>query len=39
MTTTAEALAHGWQLHQAGKWAEAEEVYRQVLRTHAAMQA
>lgn len=36
MTTTAEALAHGWQLHQAGKWAEAEEVYRQVLRTHAA---
>lgn len=36
MTTTAEALAHGWQLHQAGKWAAAEEIYRQVLQASPA---
>ena len=33
MATTAEALAHGWRLHQAGKWSEAEAVYRRVLQT------
>lgn len=36
MTTTAEALAQGWQLHQAGQWAAAEQIYRQVLQTNPA---
>lgn len=36
MTTTAEALAHGWQLHQAGQWAAAEQIYRQVLQANPA---
>lgn len=35
MTTTADALAHGWKLHQAGDLAGAEKVYRQVLQTDA----
>ncbi len=34
MTTTAEALAHGWQLHQADQWAAAEQIYRQVLQAN-----
>jgi len=34
MTTTSEALAHGWQLHQAGDVAAAEQVYRGVLASH-----
>lgn len=29
--TPAEALAQGWQLHQAGRMAEAERVYRDVI--------
>ncbi len=33
MTTTADALAHGWKLHQAGDLAGAEKIYRQVLQT------
>lgn len=36
MTTTAEALAHGWRLHQAGQWSAAEQVYRQVLQANPA---
>lgn len=35
MTTTADALAHGWKLHQAGDLASAENIYRQVLQTDA----
>ncbi len=35
MTTTADALAHGWKLHQAGDLAGAEKIYRQVLQTDA----
>ncbi|HUT09034.1 MAG TPA: FkbM family methyltransferase [Thermoguttaceae bacterium] len=34
MTTTPETLAHGWQLHQAGNVAAAEEIYRGVLASH-----
>jgi len=33
MSTTAEALAHGWALHQADNLAGAEQVYRQTLQT------
>jgi FkbM family methyltransferase len=33
MTTTAEALAHGWTLHQAGDLVGAEQVYRETLET------
>ncbi len=36
MTTTAEALAQGWRVHQAGQWAAAERIYRQVLQTNPA---
>lgn len=36
MTTTAEALAQGWRLHQAGQWAAAEQIYRQVLQANPA---
>jgi len=35
MTTTADALAHGWTLHQAGDIAGAEQIYRQVLQADA----
>jgi len=35
MTTTADALAHGWKLHQAGDFAGAENIYRQVLQADA----
>lgn len=31
MATAAEALAHGWQEHQAGRVREAERIYRQVI--------
>jgi len=31
MTTTSQTLAHGWQLHQAGNVAAAEQIYRGVL--------
>lgn len=36
MATPAEALAQGWQLHQAGQWAAAEAIYRQVLKANPA---
>lgn len=31
MTTSADLLSQGWRLHQAGKLADAERLYRQVL--------
>ena len=34
MTTTADALAHGWKLHQAEDFSGAERIYRQVLQTN-----
>lgn len=34
MTATAETVQRGWQLHQAGDIAAAEQVYRAVLKAH-----
>ena len=36
MTTSADLLSQGWQLHQAGDLAGAEKVYRQVIATEPA---
>jgi FkbM family methyltransferase len=36
MATAAEVLAHGWQIHQSGQWAAAEQIYRQVLQANPA---
>ncbi len=35
MASDSETLAHGWQLHQAGDFAGAEQIYRQVLGANA----
>jgi tetratricopeptide (TPR) repeat protein len=35
MTAAEDAFARGWELHQAGDFRRAEEIYRQLLRTDA----